>query len=233
MENSLQSTLKTLIDSGTTSNPALNQLINDYSKYHKVFIVVGGLFTIVLLLLSIHFWKRFKLAGKKWNFEKKTYFVFGVLSVLICMFLGLIVLGNISNVKNPRNGFSGSISMLGSPQIDTSAYKFQQGVKTWVESGNAQTSELLSNKVNERLAWQRPKAIICSILLIVFTLITAYAWRHLVRASRADDAKWNIKRIVVFTAGITAVVVCLLLMLMVIGNAQGSIAPISLTLFFS
>ena len=237
MNENLQTTLTNLVRSDTNSNSALNNLISDYAKYHAVLVVVGGLFLVGLILLSIFFWKRFKkipkLESRKWPFEKKTYFGFGLLTIVLSLFMVLIVAANVSSALNPRQGFSGSISMLGNPKLGTQTYELQQSVNSWLQSSNSDIPTALQSKVDERLAWQRPKAFICTFLLAIFLCLSAYIWRVLIKKSRVSDSKWNLKYIVLFISGIAAVSACLLLMLMVIGNTQGSFAPVSLTLLFS
>ena len=237
MNDNLQTTLTNLLQSDTNSNSALNSLISDYSKYHAVLVVVGGLFLVGLMLLSIFFWKRFKKISRpenrKWSFEKKTYFGFGLLTIVLSLFMVLIVAANASSALNPRQGFAGSISMLGNPKPGTQTYELQQSVNFWLQSSDASIPTALQNKVDERLAWQRPKAIICTVLLAIFLALSAYIWRILIRKSRVRESKWRLKDNALFIVGITAITACLLLMLMVIGNTQGSFAPISLTLFFS
>ncbi len=237
MNENLQTTLTNLLQSDTNSNSALNSLISDYAKYHVVLVVVGGLFLVGLTLLSIFFWKRFKKIprpeSRKWPFEKKTYLVFGLLTIVLSLFMLLIVAANASSALNPKQGFTGSISMLGNPKPGTQTYELQQSVNSWLQSSNATIPTALQNKVDERLAWQRPKAIICTVLLAIFLALSAYIWRSLIRESRVRESKWKLKDIVLFILGISVIITCLLLMLMVIGNIQGSFAPISLTLFFS
>lgn len=237
MNDNLSTTLTNLLQSDTNSNSALNILISDYAKYHAVLVVVGGLFLVGLILLCIFFWKRFKKIPKpesyNWPFEKKTYFGFGLLTTMLSLFMVVVVAANVSSTLNPKQGFTGSISMLGNPKPGTQTYELQRSVNSWLQSSNASIPTVLQNKVDERLAWQRPKAIICTILLPVFLALSAYIWRVLIRKSRACESKWKLKDFALFLSGIAAVGTCLLLMLMVIGNTQGSFAPISLTLFFS
>jgi hypothetical protein len=236
VDDTLQETLRKLMRSGTESNPALNVLLADYTKYHVVLVVVGGLFLLGLILLSVFFWTRFRSAPRtdvrRWTFEKKTYFSFGILSVVVAMFLALVVAANVSTVMNPRQGFSGSISMLRTGPPGTPTDDLHQAVDAWLQSGSADTPSVVQDQIDERLAWQRPKAIICSVLLVVFVILSALIWRALIRTSRDGAAKGRLKKVSLLLLGVVTVLACLLLMLMVMGNTQGSIAPISLTLFF-
>lgn len=236
MNDSLQETLEGLIDAGADSNPALNVLISDYTKYHVVLVVVGGIFLLGLILLSAFFWRHFKQATKpaahRWTFEKTTYFGFGVLAVLVGLFMALVVAANVSNVLNPEQGFAGAVPMLATPKPGTQADELQQAFTLWLESDSPQVPPLVQNSIDDRLAWQRPKAIICSVLLAIFLVLSAGIWRALIRRSRAPEFTWRLRDGALLMLGLLTVGVCLLLMLMVMGNTQGSIAPISLTLFY-
>jgi hypothetical protein len=236
VNDTLKTTLRDVLRSGTDSNPALNVLIDDYTKYHVVLVVVGGLFLLGLALLSIFFWSRFTRAPRhdtrKWTFEKKTYFSFGILSVLVALFMALVVAGNVSNVLNPRNGFEGAIGMLSASKAGTRAAELHQPFTTWLTSGSEQVPSAVQGAIDDRLSWQRPKAIICSVLLVLFLVLSVWIWRRLIRTSRVPGTGWGLKRAALLMLGVVTVAVCLLLMLMVIGNTQGSIAPISLTLFY-
>lgn len=155
--DSLQTTLNNLLQSGTQSNPALNSLLSDYIKYHVVLLIVGGLFTLILVTLSILFWARYKRAPKtdtsKWTFEKKTYFSFGLLTTIVGLFMALIVAANTSNVLNPRQGFSGAVGMLGTSQTGTHKAELYQSFNTWLQSGSTHAPALIQSKINDRLAW--------------------------------------------------------------------------------
>ena len=235
MNDSLQATLNKLIQADSTSNPALNRLIAANTEYHFVLVVVGGLFLLALMLLSGFFWRRFTRTSKgdsgQWTFEKRTYFSFGLFSVVVGLLMALIVVANVNNVLNPRQEFSGAIGMLGTPQAGSQTDKRQQAFKTWLQSGSPQMPSLIQDKIDDRLTWQRPKAIISSVLLIVFVMLSVRIWRTMIRKSRLREA-WRLKERALLMAGFVTVVACLPLMLMVMGNTQGSIAPISLTLFF-
>ena len=235
MDASLQELLRTLLQSGSESNPALNALISDYSTYHLVLVMVGGLFLVALIILSVFLWRRFSRAPRtdtrRWTFEKRVYFVFGLLSVLVGLAMTVIVAANVSTAVHPREGFAGSISMLGTPQPGTPSADVQGSVYAWLESGSPDTPAALQAQIDERLSWQRPKAIVCGVLLVVFVFLSFLIWRALIRRSRDRTARRGFPGVGLFVLGVITVLASLLLMLMVMGNTQGTLAPISLTLF--
>jgi uncharacterized membrane protein len=231
--DSLQTTLNNLLQSGTRSNPALNSLLDDYIKYHVVLLIVGGFFTVIFASLSILFWIRYKRSPKtnnsKWTFEQKTYFSFGLLTTIVGLLMALLVGVNAGTVLKPQPGFSGVISMLSRSQAGTPKAELHQSFNTWLQSGSTQIPPLVQSKINDRLAWQQPKAIICSVLLTTFSMVSMRIWGKLIRQSKVLGTKPKLKLI---CSGVVGVTVCFLLMLMVIGNTQASFAPMSLTLIY-
>ena len=167
--DNLQNTLYHLAQSGSFSNPAYRTLLHDYTTYHAVLFIEGGIFMLILMALSIYFWQQFgrmpKTTTHNWTFEKKAYFSFGLVSTVVTLFMLLIVAANLSNILNPQEGFIHSIPDLGTPQEGTQKAVLYQAVDIWARSGSVQLPPILQNEVDKRLSWQRPKAIICSILL--------------------------------------------------------------------
>ena len=232
----LQNTLYSLMQSGSRSNSVYNMLLHDYIKYHAVLVLAGGFFALLLIVLGVHFWRRFKRTRKaeayNWTFEKKVYFCFGLVSTIVALLMLLIVAVNLSTVLNHQEGFAQVIQDLGTPQAGTHKAAHYQAVHTWVQSGSAHMPPVLQNEVRDRLSWQRPKAIVCSILFVVFSILTIRLWRKLIN-SRASESKWRLKEKALIIMGVIAVPVTLLLMIMALANTQASFAPITLTLLSS
>jgi hypothetical protein len=203
--------------------------------YHAVLVIEGGMVALLLTVLSVSFWRRLKRAQNAekhtWTFERKAYLGFGLLSTLVTLGMLLIVAANISNVVHPQAGFAQSIPDLGTPQVGTHKAALHQAVATWVQSGNASLPSLLEDEVHNRLAWQRPKAIVCSLLFMVLAGFTAHLWRRLIHL-RASEAAWSLKEKALIITGGLAIPTTLLLMLMALANTQASFAPITLTLLF-
>jgi len=86
--------------------------------------------------------------------------------------------------------------------------------------------------IDHRLAWQGPKAVICWVLLIVVVVLTAWVWCGLVRRSRVRCGGWGRRDAALLGAGMALGPIALVLMTMVVGNSQASLAPLSMTLFF-
>src|SRR4051794_20881352 len=71
-----------------STNPAYDRVLADDRNYHIVFLVVGGFFTLLLLLFSVFSWIRFKRA-RRHTFERRTYFSFGIVNVALDLFMAL------------------------------------------------------------------------------------------------------------------------------------------------
>ena len=229
MNDELHNRIREQRTSGWQSNPAMKTLINDYATYHLVLVLAGGFLVLILLLLSIVFWVRFTKIPKagrfKWPFEKKVYFSFGLLSSIVSLFFALIVAANATNAFNPVPGFS---LLADSSSISTNTVA-GRALNEWIQSGNGNVPPVLEQKVQERIAWQRPKAIICGMLLVVFVVLSVRLWSALIRATRANEPKWQLKENTFFVAGIVTVAFSLLMMVMVVANMQAAIAPITIT----
>jgi hypothetical protein len=211
----LQSTLATLMASGRDDNPALNALLSGYARFHLVVAIVGGLFLLASGVFSVFCWRRFRRSSR--TFERRTYLWFGVLGSAVSLFLAVVVAANVDNTVNPRPGFSASFGLIGSPPA------LQESFTTWLRSGRPERPALVTQAIDDRLAWQLPKAVICAVLLVLLVWLSVAVWRRLIRRSHGG---------VLLVAGVASVPVCLLLMLMVMGNTQASVVPIAPTLLF-
>jgi hypothetical protein len=212
----------------------MNALLDDYTIYHVVRIVAGGVLVVTFILLSIFFWTQWKRVPKtderKWTFEKQTYFSFGALSIVVGLLLAFIVAANATNVLDPRHGFSLLVDSLGTPKAGTQMDTIYQAFNTWVQSGSATIPPVVQTKIHERIALHTTSAIVYGILLVVFVVLDAPIWRTLIKRSRVREAKWGLQERALLASGVAAVALSLLLMVMVVVNVQGAIAPITLTL---
>jgi hypothetical protein len=231
MNGCLKGTIAELMQSGARSNPALSELLSDYARFHFVLAVVGGLFLLGAAFLGAFCLRRFKGAARTvngtWSFEKRTYFWHGAMSMGLVLVLALIIAANVSTAVDPGTGFSGSLGLIGSPPN-----ALERAFNSWLQSGSARVPSLVQHRIDDRLAWQRPKAIVCSVLLVLAVAFTARTWRTLIRMSRAREARRRPREVLLMLAGVLAVPSCLLLMLMVMGNTQAAVAPMSMTLFY-
>ncbi|HEY7071390.1 MAG TPA: hypothetical protein VH479_14785 [Acidimicrobiales bacterium] len=232
--NEPQDTLRRLLQSGTDSTPALNGLLHDYAKYHAVLVVVGGAFVAGFLVLSAFSWRRFRRApkpgGRRWTFERRTFLFFATASLVLGGMLALVVAANLSNALAPRHGFAAAVDTIGTPGRGTPMAQLHEAFTTWLRSGGSQRPALVQSRIDDRLAWQRPKAIICAVLLAVLAVLGARIWRRLVRTSRARRPTGRDRALL--AAGVGTGLACLLLVVMVVANTQACLAPLTMTLLF-
>lgn len=236
MDDQLQATLLRQLQERSGSNPALSSLLSDYTRFHLVLVVLGGAFLLCFLLLSVFSWRWYRRSprtgGPRWTFERKTCLLLLASSAVLALMLSVVVAANLSNVLNPRDGFSGSVEMIGVAQPGTPTAILHQAFTTWLQSGDVQTPSLVQRRIDDRLAWQPPKAIISGVLFILFVALGAHIWRTLVGKARVRRATWSLRDRALLGAGIGTGLACLVLMLMVLGNTQASISPLSMTLVF-
>ncbi|GIF22462.1 cytochrome bd-type quinol oxidase subunit 2 [Actinoplanes tereljensis] len=190
------------------TSPAYDRVLADDRNYHIVFLVVGGLFTLLLVVFMVFSRLQFKRAGSR--FERRTYLSFGAAGLTLVLFMALALWANVTSVVNPRKTLAGTT--------------FSPVGEAWLSDGRAQISPLLQQAIDDRLAWQRPKAVICAILLVACVTLTVFLWRRLLRRSTAGK--------LAVTGGVLSAAACVLLMFMVIGNAEGALAPLTLTVIY-
>lgn len=232
--NSLKSNLNILLQPGATNSPALNSMLSDYKNYHIVLIITGSLFLLIFARLSILFWIRYKRLRKidKCRFERDSMFFFGSVTMFCGFFMALTILANTGTVMYPQVGFAGAVSSMCASQTVKGNAEIHTAFNEWLLSGTTPLPTIIQKKVEARLAWQQPKALICSALLAISTILSTRIWVKLIRQSRLREVEHVAYRKALLFSGFVTVAFCLLLMLMVIGNTQAALAPLSLTLFY-
>jgi hypothetical protein len=237
LNDNLKNTLLELLKSNRRSNPALNTLLHDYTNYHLVLVVVGTVMVLVLLALSLFLLARFRNTPRdrshKWTFEKKIYCCSWIICTFVSLTMALIVAANVSNVLNPQHGFALLVDSLETPHVGSPRETLLQAFDSWLLSENTHIPPTVQLAINNRLSWQRPKAMICSILLVFFTLLSTWIWRSLLTGVRTTGEVWNTKDAALFATGLGTVAIALLMMVMALANMQAAFAPITLTLMFS
>jgi hypothetical protein len=227
----LQTTLNHLVQSRPDSNPAFDALMHDYAEYHAVLVVFGGLVTFGLVLLSLFSWRRLRRARRS-TFERSTFRAFAVSSAAVGLCLALIVLANLGDALDPRHGLSTAIPALGAPLPGTERRQVQQATNAWLRSGKTEVPPLLQDKIDERLSWQRPKAIVSSLLLIAFVVICARIWSRLIARARERGRRRSLKDRAAIAAGCITVACTLVLMVVAVANTQAAFAPMTLTVLY-
>jgi len=225
------------------SNPALNMLLKDYTNYHLVLAVTGSVMVLVLVALSLFFLARFQNTSRlaqsatpkelhRWTFEKKIYFSFWVVCALVSLIMAVIVAANVSSVLNPRQGFSLLIESLEIPPVGSHREALLQSFNSWLRSADTRIPPIVQLAIRDRMSWQQPKAMICSFLLVCFTLLSTWIWHSLIRRSRTKRGMRTTNTLL-FASAIGTTSLSILMMIMALANIQAVFAPITLTLMFS
>lgn len=236
MPHDLRSQLSEFAAPDARTNAAFDALLADYRLYHLTFSIVAGVFLAGFVTLTIFSWRRFRRLRRDpqraRRFERFIYIAFTSGAVLVSMLLALLIAANISNVVDPIHGFAGAIDSLHKPRSPQSA-ALREAFTSWLQTGATPLPQPIQSSIDQRLAWQRPKAIICVLLFVALATTATWIWRKLIRLSRQPEGVWRPSTLALLAAGIATNCVCLLLMLMVLGNVQASVAPLSLTMFYS
>ena len=236
MNDDLHDTPQQLLGPGPRSTPALTELIDSYARYHAVFVAVGSMFFVAFALLTRTSWRRLRRTrrsnGRRWSFERVTYMLFAASSAVLTLMMALLVAANLSNAVDPQPGFAGEIGTVGTSQLGTPEGELHHAFATWLQSGDSEMPALVSRTIDERLAWQQPKAIVCTALLVACTLLGAVIWRTPIRRSRARHQGRTPGKVALLLTGVLLGPLVLLLTAMVLGNTQAALAPLSMTLFY-
>jgi hypothetical protein len=232
----LQAALDRRMQSGSWSDPALTTLLDDYTKYHVVLVVAGSLLATAFMLLSVFFWTRLRNAPKAgkggWTFEQCTCFSFGSSSAAVCALIVLLSAVNATNALDPKHGFSLLVDSLATPNPGTQMARLHQAFATWVQSGTTTMPPLVQEKVHERVAFHATRAAVSGLLFMTFVVLSTGIWMTLVRRSRVGRGWWGLKEGMLLASGVAAVAFALLLMVIVVANLQGALAPITMTLAY-
>ena len=224
MANPLQHTLHRLVESRSRTNPAFNQLFDDYRGYHVVLLAFGGLVELLVVAFSVFAWRR---AGRR-TFEQRAYRGFAWLTTVVALAFAVGLFANLTTVTNPWPGFNLLVNQMADPPPGTQTAKLFTATSDWIESGKSQIPAAVHAAVQHRLSWQRPRAIVCAVLAILFVLIDIALWRHLIERSRTGARQ----RALTFV-GAAAVAVTLVFTMLAVANARGAIQPLSISVLLA
>lgn len=145
--------------------------------------------------------------------------------------VGLLAVVNAINAFEPLHGFSGVIDAL--PSHDG---PLRQSFNQWLTSGASTPPLLVASVVHHRVLFQATKAGVCAVAFIVLALLCAWLWRASVRwSNRSDLATSGPGRLVrgaTISSGALIAGLALLMLVVVVANLQGALAPAALTLAF-
>jgi hypothetical protein len=236
MNDKLQVLMDELMRSGWQSNPAMTALVNDYAKFHAIFVVATSVALLVLVLMSAFCWARSRKIARTGTsgevFERRVFRSFAFLGSLLSLAFALLITVNADHAFNPSSVLDG-FSLLSAPRGDSAVGR---ALLEWIESNAIHPPLLITQKIHDRVSWQGPKAIICGVLLILFVAMSVRSWDLLLKRKkrkRATETNRRLEEKILFGIGTTTAAVSLLMLIMVIANTQGALAPLTITVLVS
>ncbi|MGN6696213.1 MAG: hypothetical protein ACTHN0_18690 [Aquihabitans sp.] len=230
----LRATLDQLARPGAPANAAFDRLVADYARFHLVLAVLALAFLAAAVAATVVARRNRRAVpkGTGRRFERATWSVALVASVGFALLMGLLVAANTSTVIDPLPGFRGSIPAIADAPPGSAGARTDEAFDRWLQSGEYAIPAGVRAAVDQRLSWQRPKAIISAVLLVLVCFASRWLWRSILARTRRPDHRWGAGDLGRLAAALASVAVGLLLALMVMGNTQASLAPISMTLFY-
>jgi hypothetical protein len=229
----LQITLSRLVQSHSEANPAFRSLLNDYTKYHVVLLVFGGLLELLTVWLCVFAWSRWRTAPRtvvgKLSFEKRTYLSLAALTTVVSLAFAFGLAANATTVMNPWHGFSAAVSGLGSPRPGTQLARIFDATNAWIDSDSVHMPAEVHAAVEHRVSWQLPRAIIFTILIVVCVLLSARIWSGLIARSRVRGAPRRVRDRLLVLVGIGTVLASLLATVLAVLNMRPALAPLAYT----
>ena len=210
------------------ANPAMRTLIDDYTKSHLVLAIAAGVVTVLCAAAAWRLWLRTARAPHvgppTWTRERRLYAVAAGCCTMLGLVFALLTAANVSNAVDPVPGF-----VAASAHPTPNSLAVDSAVIRWVQSGSDSVPTAVQQKVDDRLAWQLPKAIVCGLLMVGAAVLLVRWWRLLVRRARARDVGQSVRLRGPLAASAAMSMVLLLTMVMFLGNLQGSIAPVAIS----
>ncbi len=231
----LQHALKEIIEFGAPPSPAMSRIIFDYANYHAIMVMMSGLLFLLFGILSYAFWVKFrklpKRSQEKWGFEKKSYFYFMVLNLLVGLFMLLLVVANTTNTLNPLHGLSLAYSNS-EAQVALNSDTLHQTFSSWVKSSDGAIPATIMVEIKNRVNFHTAKAFKSFALFIIFILVSINRWKKMIINARdiksgIRDSKWGIHDTVNFIVGNLSIASALLMVIVVEANIQGAFAPLT------
>ncbi|QBJ98825.1 hypothetical protein ERC79_18995 [Rhodococcus sp. ABRD24] len=86
---------------GSHTSPALDAMINDFSRYHAAMAVISVIVAATLIGTSVLLWRRFARTGLSDRSTRRVLGSFGVLSALLSLAAVVVAVANTTTAANP------------------------------------------------------------------------------------------------------------------------------------
>lgn len=231
----MQPLIARLSEPGAVDNRVYDLLLQDYINYHAVLVVGGSVFAMAAFYVTARSIRA--LAAGRANagspapvVARRANLVLAITGAVTGLLMLLLVAINLSTVLSPREGFTQTFAEAAARSRDAENALSWDTLLTWIQTGDERLPPRLQAAVNERLSWQRPKAIVCWILLALSALLTTRAWNAINEGRQRKPARTGLGRAVLLASAIAGISVCLILVVLAFVNTQAWIAPIVITL---
>jgi hypothetical protein len=81
--------------------PAIDVMINEFARYHVAMAVIASLVSIVLIGVSVAWWRRFAGAGPAGRRVRRAWGSFGAVSTLLALAVIVVVVANATTAADP------------------------------------------------------------------------------------------------------------------------------------
>ncbi len=89
------------LSAGDRTPPALEVMISDFSRFHAAMAVIGAIAAVVLIGMSVVFWKRFARTGSSDRRTRRVLAAFGALSALSSLAVIVVAVANTATAADP------------------------------------------------------------------------------------------------------------------------------------
>lgn len=243
----LRQALQEIIKFGVPPSQTMSRIIFDYANYHAIMVLMSGLLFLLFGFLSYKFWIKFKripnISQVKWDFEKKSYFYFLTINIIVGLFMLLLVVANTTNTINPLHGLSLAYNstlteeetnkeIINNLNTNLESDDLHRTFSNWIKSSEGAIPAPILVEINNRVNFHTAKAFKSFALLIFFVCLSRNRWQKMIKNAKDiklgfKDHKWGIVDFINFGVGNLAIAISLLLMIIVEANIQGAFAPLT------
>ena len=101
----------------------------------------------------------------KATLERKVWRFLALGSTALVLPFLVVCVANVTTAMDPRHGFSLLVDSMVTPRAGTGSSNVYRAADAWLQSSTPLASRPpFEHRIDDRLAWQRPKAIVCGIL---------------------------------------------------------------------
>lgn len=216
------------------SDAVYEVLFNDFVNFHLVFAFGSAIFSITLLMVGVLCFDELSRSRSdrhhpSTRFEHRACSVFAGASLAFGLVWALLAVVNLTTVVEPGPGLANMLTAVGSDGRSQTS-DFDRAVDAWLPSETPAPPRVVSEAVDRRLAWQRPKAMISGFALVCLAVATSGLWRRLTASARRTQVATGPRSTLTGWAVYLAAPALFAAMVLTLANTQACLAPLLLTL---